>query len=307
MTRYLLSRLLQAFMNILFVATVIFFLVRLSGSPEDILVSDRAGPGAAEYIRQHLGLDKPLYQQYGIYLKNLASGDLGVSIRDQRPVTTIILERLPATASLAVVSMCFAIILALPLGVLSAVHRDSNLDRLGKLIALLGQSAPQFWIGLMMMLVFAVVFRILPVAGRGGPLTYVLPGLTLGWFVAAGIMRLTRSSMLDVLDSEFVTLARVKGVPEWVIIWKHALRNALIPVVTYLGLTLASFMNGSVVVETVFAWPGLGRLALEAVMARDYPVIQGVVISVCFLFIVINLLVDLIYMLINPQIRYAKT
>ncbi len=306
MRRYLISRLMQAVLNIFLIATAVFLLARLSGDPSRILISDRAAPGAEKLLRQQLGLDKPLYQQYGLYLKHLVKGELGASIRDGRLVKTIILERLPATASLAAVALIIAVMIAFPIGVLSAVRRDTGLDTLGKVIAFLGQSSPQFWIGLMLMLIFAVTLRILPAAGRGGPLTYVLPGLTLGWFVTAGIMRLTRSCMLDVLGNDYIVMARIKGVPERAIIWKHALRNALIPVVTYLGMVLAAFMNGSVVVECVFAWPGIGRLAVEAVMARDYPVIQGVVITICFFYVVINLIVDLIYLLIDPRIKYAK-
>ena len=307
MRRYLASRLMQAILNMFLIATTVFLLVRLSGDATQFLISDRAGPEAERILRQQLGLDKPLVYQYGIYIRNLIKGELGVSLRDSRPVKTIIWERLKGTLSLASLALSIAILIAVPIGVLSAFWRDTFLDKFGKVMAFLGQSSPQFWTGLMLMLVFSVELGILPVAGRGGLLTYILPGFTLGWYVTAGILRLTRSSMLDALDTDYVTMARIKGVPERLVIWKHALRNALIPVLTYLGMVLGSFVNGSVVVETVFAWPGIGRLAVEAVMRRDYPVIQGVVIMVCFSYIIINLFVDVIYVLIDPRIKYTKS
>jgi peptide/nickel transport system permease protein len=223
----------------------------------------------------------------------------------------MILERIPATFSLALVAMAFAMAMGIPLGVLSAVYRDTFIDRVAKVVAFLGQSTPPFWLAIMLILFFGVFLfeqglPSLPISGRGGPATYIMPAFAMGWAVVAGVVRLTRSSMLDVLDSDYMTMARAKGLNERTVIWKHALRNALIPVLTYSGLILAAFMNGSVVIEQVFAWPGLGRLALVSVTGRDYPVVQGVVIVIGIILIVINLAVDILYAWVDPRIRYAK-
>jgi ABC-type dipeptide/oligopeptide/nickel transport system permease component len=233
-------------------------------------------------------------------------------VRGGRAVSDMIVERLPATFSLAFVAMGIAMAMGIPLGVLSAVYRDTFIDRAAKIVAFLGQSTPSFWLAIMLILFLGVYLHelglpSLPVSGRGGPATYVLPAFALGWAVVAGLVRLTRSSMLDVLDSDYMTMARAKGLSETVVIWKHALRNALIPVVTYSGLIMASFMNGSVVIEQVFAWPGLGRLVLTSVTARDFPVVQAVVVLIGVFLIVINLLVDILYAFIDPRIRYARS
>jgi peptide/nickel transport system permease protein len=201
--------------------------------------------------------------------------------------------------------------MGIPLGVLSAVYRDTLIDKIAKVVAFLGQSTPSFWLAIMLILFLGVYLHemglpALPVSGRGGPATYVLPAFAMGWAVVAGLVRLTRSSMLDVLDSDYMTMARAKGLSETVVIWKHALRNAMIPVVTYSGLILASFLNGSVVIEQVFAWPGLGRLVLTSVTARDFPVVQTVVVLIGVFLIVVNLLVDILYAFIDPRIRYAR-
>jgi peptide/nickel transport system permease protein len=291
--------------SILVISLMVFTLVRIGGDPTEAFVPEEATEATVELIRARLGLDKPFYQQYWIFFKDMVRGDLGESKVTKEPVTGKLLERLPATLSLAGISMGIALVIALPLGVLSAVYRDTPIDRLAKILAFLGQSTPQFWMAIMLMVLFGVILQVLPVAGRGGPSTYVLPGITMGWFVVAGVVRLTRSSMLDVLDSDYITMARAKGLSERIVVWKHALRNAMIPVLTFSGLILGGFMNGSVVVEVVFAWPGLGRLALDAVVSRDFPVVQGMVMMVGAFYIVINLLVDLLYAAIDPRIKYT--
>ncbi len=310
MGRYIVNRILQSIVNLMFITVLVFLLARSIGDPADVFIPDELPQEAVDAFRKKLGLDQPLYTQYWLFIKDLARGDLGTSVRGHRPVTQMLVERLPATMSLAAVAMIIAMTMGIPLGVLSAVYRDTFIDRIAKMVAFLGQSTPAFWLGIMLMLFFGVFFfqqglPSLPISGRGGPSTYVLPAFTMGWFVVAGLVRLTRSSMLDVLDADYVTMARAKGLSERVVIWKHALRNAMIPVLTYSGLILGGFMNGSVVVEQVFAWPGIGRMALSSVSGRDYPVIQGVVLMIGFFFIVVNLLVDILYVFVDPRIKYS--
>lgn len=311
MTSYLLSRFSQSIVNIFFITVLVFLLARATGDPAQSFVPDDLPQEAVIAMRERLGLDKPLLHQYWVFIKDLARGDLGTSLQGHRPVTQMILERIPATFSLAAVAMALAMAMGIPLGVLSAVYRDTAIDRVAKVVAFLGQSTPPFWLAIMLILFFGVFLYeqglpSLPISGRGGPASYVMPAFAMGWAVVAGVVRLTRSSMLDVLDSDYMTMARAKGLNERTVIWKHALRNALIPVLTYSGLILASFMNGSVVIEQVFAWPGLGRLALVSVTGRDYPVVQGVVITVGIFLILINLAVDILYALVDPRIRYAR-
>lgn len=312
MGRYIANRIGQSIVNILFITVLVFLLARATGDPADVFIDDSLPPETAQAFRVKLGLDQPIYIQYWVFLKDLSRGDLGQSLRGHRPVTQMLIERLPATFSLGLVAMGIAMVMGIPLGVLSAVYRGTVIDRAAKIVAFLGQSTPSFWLGIMLMLFFGVFFfqqglPSLPISGRGGPETYILPAFTMGWFVVAGLVRLTRSSMLDVLDSDYVTMARAKGLNETIVIWKHALRNAMIPVLTYSGLILGGFMNGSVVVEQVFAWPGVGRMALTAVSGRDFPVVQGVVIMIGVFYIVINLLVDILYVVVDPRIKYANS
>jgi len=260
---------------------------------------------AREIMAAKLGLDRPLYEQYAKYIGQLARGDLGQSVRTGIPVTEILAERLPATFQLGLFALIFAVSLSIPLGVLGAVYRDTPIDWLSKVVAFLGQSMPPFWLGIMLIILFAVFWGIVPPAGKLGPSSYILPGFTLGWAVMAGMVRLVRSSMLDVLDSDYVTMARAKGLAEIVVVSKHALRNALIPVITYSSLVLGAFMNGSVVVEQVFAWPGIGTIAVQSVVSRDFPVVQGVVIVFGSFFILINFFVDILYAVIDPRIKYT--
>ena len=303
MTRYILGRLLQAIVGIFFITTLVFLLVRLTGDPSAILVSDFAPIDVQDRIRERLGLDRSLLEQYFAYMGGLLRGDLGDSFSG-RPVVDILAQYLPATASLAAVAMAVTLLVAVPLGILSAVYRGTWIDTVARAVALFGQSVPSFWLAIVLVLLFAVVLDLLPVAYRSGPESYVLPAVAMGWAAVAGIVRLIRSSMLDVLDSDYVRMARAKGMPPRVVVVKHALRSALIPVLTFTGLVLASFMNGSVVVESVFAWPGIGTMTLDAVSGRDFPVVQGAVIMIAVFFIVINLLVDILYAFVDPRIRY---
>ena len=304
MGRYLASRLLQALLGLIFISTLVFFLVRLTGDPARILMSDFAPLELREQLAERLGLDRPLYEQYFSYMSGLVRLDLGDSFNGQ-PVLDILLARLPATASLALAALVVAIILGLPLGILSAVYRGSAIDMFSRSVALFGQSVPAFWLAIMLVLIFSVILRIFPVAFGTGPESYVLPSIAIGWAAVAGIARLVRSSMLDVLDSDYVRMARAKGLPPRVVVVKHAFRSAIIPVLTFSGLVLGSFLNGSVVVETVFAWPGVGKLTMDAVNGRDFPVVQGAVIMFAVFFITINLAVDLLYAYLDPRIRYG--
>lgn len=305
MQRYLLIRVLQAMITLLAISVVIFVLARATGDPVLLMLPPDASAQDAARLRQALGLDKPLVEQYWIFLSGVAHGDLGESLRSKKPVTELIGQRLPNTVKLGGFSMAIAVLLASILGVVAAVKRGTPIDVSVKIVAVLGQSLPVFWLGIVLIDVFAVRIRLLPASGTGDLTHYVLPGLCLGWFVVAGMMRLLRSSMLDTLDTEFVKLARVKGVPERWVILKHALRNALIPVVTFAGMYLAQLITGTIIVETVFAWPGLGRLAYESVLNRDFPVIQGVVLVVAAIIVFINLMVDVLYAYIDPRIRYG--
>src|SRR5690606_31859425 len=249
---------------------------------------------------------KPLVQQYGTFIGKALQGDLGKSLLgEQRPALEMVLERLPASLKLAAVAFVFSMLLGIPLGVMAAVRQNGAGDIGARLLALLGQSVPAFWLGLVLMYVFSVRLGWLPTSGMGDWNHYILPALTMGLFTTAAVTRLVRSSMLDALSSDYIKLARIKGLRESVVIWKHALRNSLIPVLTFMGTFFATMITGAVVVETVFSWPGIGRLAFEAILNRDFPLIQAVVLFMTALFIVINLIVDLIYGWVDPRIRKA--
>ena len=305
MLKYIGFRIFQALLGLWFIATLVFILSRSIGDPAEVFTARNSGVDAREIMAAKLGLDRPVHEQYLKFLGQLVRLDLGDSVSNGIPVTQILVERMPATFTLGLVALIFALALSLPLGVLGAVYRDSAIDWIAKVLAFLGQSMPPFWSGIMLIILFAVVWEMLPPAGKGGWTSYILPGFTLGWGVMAGMVRLVRSSMMDVLDSDYVAMARAKGLPEAVVIGKHALRNALLPVLTYSSLVLGAFMNGSVVVEQVFAWPGIGTSAVQSVVRRDFPVIQGVVIVFGSFFILINLFVDILYAVIDPRIKYT--
>jgi peptide/nickel transport system permease protein len=266
-------------------------------------VDERALVEVQERVRERLGLDRPLYEQYGTYIAGLATLDLGESFTG-RPVLEILLERLPATVSLAFVALGITLLVAVPLGIVAAVYRGSVADTFARAIALLGQSVPSFVLAIMLVLVFAVLLPLFPVAFRSGPSSYILPAVAMAGVAVAGVVRLIRSSMLDVLDSDYVRMARAKGLSSRSIVMKYAFRSALIPVLTYTSLLLGVFMNGSVVVESIFGWPGVGKMVLDSVSIRDFPVVQGAVIMIAIIFITINLIVDVLYAVLDPRIRY---
>jgi len=306
MWRYLIGRVFQTLLSMLVVVSIVFVLTRLSGNPIHLLLDVNATERDQQILTHHLGLDRPVILQYVIYVRNIALGDFGSSILTRRPVTEHIWERLPATVELGLVAMVMSILLGVPLGIYSAVRRGSALDTGARVFAVLGQSMPAFWLGLMLILLFGVILGLLPAGGRTGPTSLILPAFTLGYFTSAAILRLTRSAMLEVLNSDYIKFARLKGLHEQVVLWKHGLKNALLPVITFAVLLFVQFLGGAVVTETVFAWPGLGRLILESITTRDYPIVQAGVLVLSALYLIGNLLVDMLYSYLNPRIRHAR-
>lgn len=304
MQRYKVVRLLQTIVALWAVSIIVFALARITGNPLDTLLSFEATLEDRERVAAALGLDRPLYTQYFIFVGNVLRGEFGESFKWRLPASELVFGRFPASLALAGLAITIATLVAVPLGVITAVKRDSVLDYGGKALALVGQAAPPFWLGLVLIWVFGVELGVVPTSGRSGWSSYVLPAVSLGLFWVAALMRLIRSSMLDALDSEYVKLARVKGLPEYKVIWKRTLRNAAIAPITYFGIILGSLLVGSVSIETVFAWPGVGFLAFQAVLARDFPVIQTVVLLFSVVFIMTNLLIDILYAYLDPRIRY---
>lgn len=303
MTRFILIRLVQAFFTLLALSAGVFFAVNLTGDVVSFLTSPQDTPETVALMRQSLGLDRPIYVQYWIFLQNVVQGDFGHSWTWGRPASTLLLERLPATLKLAAAGFVLTLIIGIPLGILSAVYRDSVFDRIAKFVSVLGMAAPQFWVGIMLLLFFGAYLGWLPTFGIGGPTHYILPAFSLSLFLIAGMVRLTRSSMMEVLDSEYIKFARVKGINERAVIWKHALRNAIIPVLTFAGISLGGLLNGSIVVEVVFAWPGLGRLMLTSVTQRDYAVLEATVLTAGAMYILMAMIVDILYAYIDPRMR----
>ena len=305
MARFLLTRVAQSVVTLVILSVVIFFLARTTGDPLTLILPMEATPEDYANARRQFGLDRPLPVQYARFMTRLLQGDFGTSLHARLPVTQLIAERLPNSLKLASFSMAVSVLLAFPLGVMAAVKKETAVDRAAQVVAVLGQSLPTFWVGIVLIEVIASRLQWLPAGDIGGLSHYILPGFTLGWFVVAGMMRLVRSGMLEVLDADYVKMARVKGVPESRVIWLHALKNALIPVVTFAGVYFAILVTTAIVVETVFAWPGMGRLAYEGISTRDFPVIQGVVLVTAALVAAVNLGVDCLYALIDPRIRRA--
>ncbi|HEY4201606.1 MAG TPA: ABC transporter permease [Devosiaceae bacterium] len=304
MQRYILMRLFHALLALIAVSIIIFILVRLSGDPMVTMLPPEATDADRAILRAHWGLDQPLYQQYFSYIGNILHGDFGTSLKWHQPVLTLMLQRLPATLDLAWLALIVASLVGLPIGVISAVKKGTLLDEGAKVFALLGQSMPSFWLATMMIWLFAVNLGWLPTSGRGNFSNMIMPAIALGLFQVAAVARVTRSSMIDVMDSEYVKLARIKGLSETKVIWKHGLRNASVAPLTYFGMIIGGWISGSVVIETVFAWPGIGLLSIEAIRARDIPVVQTIVIFFSLLFCVCSLLVDVLYAYLDPRIRY---
>jgi ABC-type dipeptide/oligopeptide/nickel transport system permease component len=301
---YLVRRIVRAIIAVVLVCTFVFVAVRLAGDPVAFMLGEDASPEMVEQIRDKYGLNDSLPIQYFRFLGLLVRGDFGVSLWQGLPASQLVLQRVPATLELAGASMLIALVVALPIGVLSAVRRNTIWDRVVMIVTLMGQSAPTFWVGIMLILIVSVKLRLLPTSGRGSLRHMVLPSITLaGWSMAA-MARLTRSAMLDVLAQDYIRTGRAKGLGELWLLAVHAFRNAAIPVVTVAGLQLGLLLSGSIVTETVFAWPGLGRLAVQSIYWRDYPVVQAIVFFVAVLFVGLNLVVDLLYAWLDPRIRY---
>ncbi len=305
MHRYLARRLVATLPTLLGVATIIFLIVHLlPGDPARLIAGLLASEQDVARIRSQLGLDKPLLAQYVIFLGQLLRGDLGVSARTNASVVSEIASRLPYTVALAVISTVIATLAGILAGILAAARHNTRLDVLISSVALFGISMPVYWLGLMMIIVFSIQLHWLPVAGAQEPLAYVMPSLTLAAFSVALVARMTRSAMLEVLGQDFVRTARAKGLVERAVLLGHALKNALLPVITVVGLQFGALLGGAVLTETVFSWPGVGRLLVDSIFARDYPVVQGVVLVFAFLFILVNLAADLCYAYVDPRIRY---
>src|SRR5262245_7351606 len=306
MFRFIFFRLLQSLVALAILSVVVFVLARATGDPLHMILPMSATEEDYANARRYLGLDRPYVEQYFSFVGRAVTGDFGMSIRARRPVMELIQARLPNSIRLALFAMGVSLLMAVPLGVMAAVKKGTSVDRVAQIVAVLGQSLPTFWVAIVLVEIVAGRLQWLPAGGNEGLASYVLPGFTLGWFVVAGMMRLLRSGMLEVLDSEFVKLARVKGVAERRVVWIHALKNALIPVVTFAGIYFAILVTTAIVVETVFAWPGLGRLAYDGITSRDFPVIQAVVLTTAVIVAAVNLCVDCLYAFIDPRIRYAR-
>jgi peptide/nickel transport system permease protein len=303
MRAIVISRLLQAGPALLGVTAVAFVLLYLTGDPSQALLPPEATEATRAAFRRAYGLDDPLPIQYVHYLSRLVQGDFGRSFAYNQPALQVVLQRLPATIELSSTALLIALALALPAGIISAVKRNSVFDRLAMGVVLLGQSVPTFWLGMLLILLFAVNFHLLPVSGRGTLPQLVLPSVTLALWLAALLARLTRSGMLDVLSQDYVRTARAKGLAEWAVTTRHALRNTLVPIITVLGLQIGGLLGGAVMTETVFAWPGVGTLVLESILKRDYPVVLAALILVATGFVLINLLVDMLYCYLDPRVR----
>jgi len=306
MRRFVLRRLGYALISLFLLSITIFVLVRVTGDPTVLLVEPGASKADIEALRTELGLDRSLPVQYLAFMRDVVRGDFGRSFYYRTPVLELYLSRLPNSLVLALTAMAFSLILGIPTGILAAVRVGGWWDSAGKIFALLGLSMPSFWTGLLLILFFSVYLGWLPSSGAGSALHVLMPAFALGWYFAAAHMRLTRSSMLEVLGSEYVKLARLKGLPEALVIAKHAFKNALIPVLTLAGINLVLMINVAVVVETVFAWPGIGRLLYEGIAFRDFPVVQASVVLGGSMIVIVNVVVDILYAYIDPRIRYER-
>jgi peptide/nickel transport system permease protein len=303
----MMMRLLGVVPVVLGVVLLTFLLVHaVPGDPVEVMLGESASSADRMQLRADLGLDQPIYVQFGVYLNKLAHGDLGVSIHSKKPIVDLLAERLPATAKLALLALSFAILIGLPLGIVAALKVSQWPDKLANLLSLSISAMPHFWMGPMLMMIFALWLGLLPVSGMESGTAVILPALTLGFGLAAILTRMTRASMLEVLHEDFIRTARAKGLTERAVILRHALRAALLPIVTVLGLQMGSLLAGTVITETVFSWDGIGRLLVESIEKRDYPVTQACVLVVALIYVMVNLATDIIYTKIDPRVRFAS-
>lgn len=308
MSGYLYRRFIQSIIIIIGISMAVFLISRLTGDPVSIMVDFDTSKEDREVLRKELGLDKPVPIQYLIFLKGAIRGNFGTSIRYEEPAIDLVLQRIPATLRLLVFTLFWALIFAIPIGIISALKRNSIFDLIGMTSTFLGQSIPSFWLGIMMIMIVGVHFRLLPISGYGGGdvAHVIMPAMTLGAFEMASFARITRSSMLEVLDMDYIQTARAKGLRESLVVIKHALRNALIPIITIMGLHVALLMGGAVITEQIFAYPGVGWLAVQSIYNRDFPVVQAIVMVVSIGVVATNFLIDIIYTIIDPRIRYDR-
>ena len=304
MGRFLLVRVIESLVTLLVISMVVFVLARSTGDPVALLITQQATAEDIARLTRQLGLDQPVPVQYWVFISNALQGNLGKSITDKGDVARLIGERFPNSLSIGAMALALSTMLGIVLGVAAAVKRNTWVDKSVRVIAVLGQSMPSFWLAIMLIFVFSVLLRVLPTSGMGSPDHYVLPVAVLTFLALPLRTRLMRSSMLEVLSADYVKMARAKGLSEGAVIWRHAVRNALSPQLTSFGLTLAFAITGSLVIETVFAWPGLGQLAYQSMLSRDYPLIQGTVLLVAVFVLTANLLVDVLYAYLDPRIRY---
>ncbi len=307
MLSFLVSRLLATVVVLFGVTVLVFALIHLiPGDPVEIMLGESARAADREALRAALGLDRPLWVQLGDYLGGLLQGDLGQSLHYRQPIVELLWERLPATVELAAAALLVAVAIAFPLGALAAMYRDSIWDRLAMGFSLAGVSIPNFWMGPLLILVFSLWLGWFPVSGREGPASLVLPALTLGTALAAILARMLRSALLEVLGEDYIRTARAKGLADREVLWRHALRNAALPVITVLGLQLGTLLGGAVITETVFSWPGVGLLTLEAIQQRDYPLVQACVLLISFAYVAVNTATDVVYAWVDPRIRLGE-
>jgi ABC-type dipeptide/oligopeptide/nickel transport system permease component len=307
MGQFIIRRSIYAIVTLLILSLTIFTVIRLTGDPVTLLAEPGARAEDLDRIRVEWGLDRPWPVQYLAFVKNIATGELGKSFNYEIPVSTLYFQRLPNSLELALAATLISFIIGIPAGLISAVKVNSAWDNAGKVIALFGLAVPGFWLGLVMILIFSVWLEWLPTSGQGGWRNLIMPAVALGWYFAASLLRLTRSSMLEVMRSEYIKLARLKGLPGYVVIAIHAFKNALIPVLTLAGINLVVMLNAAVIIEVIFAWPGIGRLLLyEGIFQRDFPLVQGVVMEAGIMIVVINLTIDILYAYIDPRIRLTR-
>lgn len=300
---FLIYRLFRLLIALWCVVTVVFVVMRLSGDPVPLLLPPDAPIAEMERLRHDMGLDRPIYVQYGVFINQAVQGDFGRSIHFRTSAMQVVWERVPATLELAFVSFVCALVVAIPAGVVSAIRRGSVYDNIVMGVALVGQAAPTFYIGIMLILVCSLRLNLFPTSGRGGWQNLVLPGVTLGAFAMASIARITRSAVLEIMRADYIRTARAKGLPEFWTLAKHIMRNAAIPIVTIVGLQLGNLLGGAVVTETIFSWPGIGRLAIQSIYNRDYPIVQSCVFITAAMFVILNLLVDMAYGILDPRVR----
>jgi ABC-type dipeptide/oligopeptide/nickel transport system permease component len=305
MKRFLVRRLLQTCLVVLGLSLLVFMILHLTGDPALVILPPYARPEEVAAFREKMGFNDPLVVQYGRFLGQAVRGDFGMSFHQGQPALGLVLDRMPATIELGVAAMLFALALAVPVGIFAALRKDKLADLAGMSIALLGQSMPAFWLGLMLVMLLSVKLDLFPVSGRGSFAHLVLPAITLGSFTAARVARLTRSEMLEVLGQDFVRTARAKGLRERAVVGKHAFKNSLVPVLTIVALEFGTVLGGAVITETIFAWPGVGRLMVDSIFERDFPVVQAGVFVIAVIFVLLNLLVDVAYAWLDPRIRYT--